>query len=87
VVLHWWHQRLDDEHVGLTAIGFELHAEAIVAEPRGGRGAERNPQASAERPGEVGMRMPTEDNDSVHMKRGIMLDGASFTEKRSAPKR
>ena len=76
MVLHWWRQRLDDEHVGLAAVGFELHAQAIVTERRGGRGAEWNFQAFAEAPGQVGMRMPTEDDDSVHAKRGMILDGA-----------
>ena len=40
-MLHRWHQRLDDEHIGLAAVGFELHAEqsllnvVVVDELRG----------------------------------------------------
>src|SRR5262245_32145725 len=77
MVLHWWYQRLNDEHVGLAAVRFELHAEAIVAEDGRGRRAQRHFQAFAQRSREVGMRMPTEDDDSLHAKRGIILDGAA----------
>src|SRR4026208_2482469 len=72
-MLHRWREGLDDEHIGLPAVGLELHATAIVAERRRGRGAERNLEASAQSPCQVGMRMPAEDDDSAHAR------GASYS--------
>ena len=49
--------------------------------------AEGNLQASAERPGQVGMRVPAEDDDSVHAKRGIIQDGGPFRDRAAGCKR
>ena len=48
VLLHGRHQRLDDEHVRLPAIDFELHAQTVVAEGGDGGRAEAHLQPFAQ---------------------------------------
>jgi hypothetical protein len=48
VFLHRRRQRLDDEDVSLTAVGFQLDAKTIVAEPARHRGAQAYLQLPAD---------------------------------------
>ena len=69
VLLHGRHQRLDDEHVCLPAIDFELHAQTVVAEGGDGGRAESHLQPFAEGGRQLPVRVAAEDDDLVHRRR------------------
>src|SRR5688572_20429268 len=64
--LHRRHQRLDDEHVCLTAIGLELHAETVIAEAGNLGWAKVQLQAPADSHRQFFVGIPTEDDNAVH---------------------
>jgi hypothetical protein len=66
VLLHRRRQRLDDEDVCFAAVGFQLDAQTIVAEPAGRRWRKTNSQLPADGSRQFQVGTTGEDNDIVH---------------------
>jgi hypothetical protein len=66
VLLHRRHQRLDDEHVALAAVGLQLDLEAVVGEAGVPRRRQRHLQVLADGGGEVPVGRAAEDDDLAH---------------------
>jgi hypothetical protein len=66
VLLHGRRQRLDDEDVGSAAVGFQLDAKTIVAEPAGRRRRKTNSQMPADGSRQFQVGTTGEDNNAVH---------------------
>jgi hypothetical protein len=66
---------LNYENIGLTAIGPELHTQAVVAEARSAAQAERQFEVPANLPGQIYMGVAAEDDDCSH---DVLLRGQVY---------
>jgi hypothetical protein len=66
VLLHGRRERLDDEDISSAAVGFQLDAKTIVAEPAGRRRRKTHSQLPADGSRQFQVGTTGEDNDVVH---------------------
>ena len=66
VVVNRGNQRLNQEDVGLPAVGVQLNLDTVVAETVDGAAAEGHSQVTADIFRQLSMRVPAEDHNVAH---------------------